>query len=32
MAVQKISNDEFKTMCEKRGAQRGAGGFGSTDK
>lgn len=30
MAVQKISNDEFKEMCEKRGAQRKDGGFGST--
>jgi dUTPase len=32
MCVQKISNNEYDEMCEKRGAQRKDGGFGSTSK
>jgi dUTPase len=30
MVATEISNEEFDKLCEKRGGQRGTGGFGST--
>lgn len=32
MDVNVVSNSEFKALCEARGLERGAGGFGSTGK
>lgn len=32
MLVKEISNEEYDKLCMNRGATRGAGGFGSTDK
>jgi len=32
MIVEEISNEDFNDYCQTRGAQRGAGGFGSTSK
>lgn len=32
MMVEAVSNEEYATLCSERGAQRGAGGFGSTGK
>lgn len=32
MDIQSVSKEEFETMCADRGAKRGAGGFGSSDK
>lgn len=31
MIVESISNEEYDRLCAERNAQRGAGGFGSTD-
>jgi dUTPase len=31
MIVETISNEEYDRLCQERNAQRGAGGFGSTD-
>lgn len=31
MLVESISNEEYDRLCAERNAQRGAGGFGSTD-
>lgn len=32
MSVQGVTNEEFDRLCEQRGLERGAGGFGSTGK
>jgi dUTP pyrophosphatase len=32
MSIKTVSNSEFKVLCDNRGLQRGAGGFGSTGK
>lgn len=32
MKVSEVSEDEYARLCAERGAQRGAGGFGSTDR
>lgn len=32
MNVQEIANEEYDSLCKKRNAKRGSGGFGSTDK
>jgi len=32
MAVERVSNEEYDRLVAERGAVRGAGGFGSTDK
>ncbi len=31
MIVQKVSNEEYDSLCKNRAGSRGAGGFGSTD-
>ncbi len=32
MIIEKIPNEEYDYLCKKRNAERGAGGFGSSDK
>jgi len=32
MKVTEVTNEEYDALCKDRNAQRGAGGFGSTDK
>ena len=31
MIVESISNEEYNELCKQRNAERGIGGFGSTD-
>lgn len=32
MVIEEINNEEYNNLCKERNAERGAGGFGSTDK